>query len=228
MTIINQIKDIILKHTKTDRIYLYGSFIDDTTENFSDIDIAFDDKDFTKLSIITEEINKLNSLVKIDVKNLAFAEERFINRVKLQGKIIYSASKKLRAEDGLYNFTKAVNQFEKILNAKDTLYKDGYNDFYLDVLVKRFEFTYEMSWKAIKRFLEYNGITCNYPRNCFKEAYAQKLITDETIWLEMIESRNLTAHVYNEFEITPILDRVSLYLIAFLELKNKLEEVSSD
>jgi nucleotidyltransferase substrate binding protein (TIGR01987 family) len=90
--------------------------------------------------------------------------------------------------------------------------------------VKRFEFTYEMSWKAIKRCLDYLGIQCLSPRACFKEAYAQGLLKDEGIWLEMIEQRNLTSHVYDEAEIRGLLDRTVAYRDAYAELLRELEQ----
>jgi len=43
-------------------------------------------------------------LIKIDVKNIAGSEERFKNRVKSTGRVLYSVSKKIWARDGLHNF----------------------------------------------------------------------------------------------------------------------------
>jgi len=68
-----------------------------------------------------------------------------------------------------------------LIERKEGFYKEGYSDIYLDLVVKRFEFTYEMSWKCIKRYLDYIGIECHSPRDCFKEAFSQKIITDETV-----------------------------------------------
>ena len=42
---------------------------------------------------------------------------------------------------------------QKEVKALDTLIKV---DVYLDMVVKRFEFAYEMSWKALKRYLGYS------------------------------------------------------------------------
>ncbi|MBD3808726.1 MAG: nucleotidyltransferase substrate binding protein, partial [Epsilonproteobacteria bacterium] len=42
-------------------------------------------------------------------------------------------------------------------------------------------------------------------------------------WLDMIEQRNLSSHVYDEFEISEILDKKENYLKAFQKLKIQLE-----
>ncbi|WP_196221402.1 HI0074 family nucleotidyltransferase substrate-binding subunit [Sansalvadorimonas verongulae] len=94
---------------------------------------------------------------------------------------------------------------------------------YLDVTVKRFEFTFEMSWKAIKRVLAWRGIEANSPRSCFKEAYQQGYITNEQEWLAMIESRNLTAHTCDEMEARQLALRARQFHKAFAELYLALE-----
>lgn len=224
MNLLQQAVRIILKYSNPERIYLYGSHATGDAVPGSDIDLAFEDKDCKEISVIQNELNELNTLIKIEVKNLAFTENRFQARVKSSGKVIYSANKKLRAEDGLYNFSRALEKLLDVVTKADLFGKEGLGDIYLDVVVKRFEFTYEMSWKAIKRYLDFVGILCNNPRSCFKEAFAQGLITDENIWLEMIEQRNLSSHIYSELEISGILKRIDDYAAAFSGLRESLEK----
>lgn len=216
--IIKEVISIILQHAKPERIYLFGSQINGEATDKSDIDIAYDDKNCKDNSLIEDKINELSTLLKIDVKNLAFTDDRFRNRVKDTGKVIYSANKKLRIEDALYNFSKAYKRFSDIVDRQDEFKKEGYDDIYLDLIVKRFEFTYEMSWKTIKRYLDHIGIDARNPRACFKEAYAQDLINEENIWLDMIEMRNLSTHIYDEYEIKGILDKIKNYKDAFSDL----------
>jgi nucleotidyltransferase substrate binding protein (TIGR01987 family) len=220
--IIKEIVKIILKSSNPERIYLYGSMANGEAELTSDIDIAYEDKDFKDDYLIKEEIENLNTLLKIDIKNIAFTEDRFKNRVKSTGKVLYSATKALRAEDGLYNFTKALDKFVNIVDRKTEFEQEGFADVYLDIVVKRFEFTYEMAWKALKRHLSFLGIEAKSPRMVFKEAYLQNLIEDEQVWLSMIEQRNLSSHIYDEFEIRDILGKTENYKQAFLRLKDNL------
>lgn len=222
--IINQVKEIILKHAKPIRIYLYGSQVNGESNDSSDIDIAYDDPECKDNYLIEEEVKNINTLVKIDIKNIAKTEDRFKNRVKSTGKVLYSFSKQLRAEDGLHNYSNALDKFVSAVDRYEEFKNEGFEDVYLDLIVKRFEFTYEMSWKALKRYLEFLGFDVKSPRMTFKEAYTQQLIIDESIWLDMIEQRNLSSHIYDESEIKEILDKKESYKQAFLNLKEKLVE----
>lgn len=222
--IIVEIRNIILRHAKPERIWLYGSRATGAATETSDIDIAFDDKDFTETWSIDDDLKKLPTLLKIDVKNIAHAEERFRQRVVSTGRVLYSAGKQLRCEDGIYNFSRALGRFREALESKEVLEREGFGDIFLDLAVKRFEFTYEMSWKAIRRCLDYLGIEAKYPRACFKEAYAIGLLSNESVWLDMIEQRNLTSHVYNQDEVKGILVHLDEYCRNFEELLARLEE----
>lgn len=221
--IVKDVVRIILKYAKPERIYLYGSQASGEASTVSDIDIAYEDMLFKDNYLIEEELEQMQTLIKIEVKNLAWCEERFKNRVKSTGKVIFSANKELRAQDSLYNFVKALEKFSNVAARREEFYKEGYGDVYLDLVVKRFEFTYEMSWKTIKRYMDFIGIDCPNPRSCFKEALVQGLITDETVWLEMIERRNLSSHMYDEDEIKEILQRLNDYVKAFRNLKESMD-----
>ena len=222
--LIRSVVDIILKHTEPERIYLYGSYADGQADQGSDIDIAYDDDSFENNYLIEDEIEELKTLVKIDVHNIAKAGKRFKERVKATGKVIYSATKKLRAEDGLYNFSKAFEKFSSVVDRETELGDAGFGDLFLDLVVKRFEFTFEMSWKALKRYLSFLGIEAKNPRMVFKEAYAQGICTDEEIWLNMIEQRNLSSHIYDEIQVKGILAKKEAYKNAFLLLKESIEK----
>ena len=221
--IINEVKKIILEYAKPTRIYLYGSMVTGELKNDSDIDIAYDDGDFKDNYLIEEEVQKIQTLIKIDVKNFTLTGERFKNRVISTGRVIYSANKKLRAEDSLYNFLKSFEKFKSVIERKNEFYEEGFKDIYLDVVVKRFEFTYEMCWKTIKRYLDFIGITCTSPRGCFKEAYSQNIIKEQDVFLDMIEMRNLTSHIYNETEVSEILEKLEQYTDAFEGILKKIQ-----
>lgn len=80
-------------------------------------------------------------------------------------------------------------------------FKDGLSqaktDLERDGVIQRFEFTYELSWKALKRILAFKGLDVNNPRDVFREAAKHKFISDPTVWFEFIRKRNLTVHTYN-------------------------------
>jgi len=228
--IINAVKVIILNTAKPSRIWLYGSEASNEATQVSDIDIAYLDthgdvlERSITLSEIKAEVEKLATLTKIDICNIASTEERFSTRVKTTGKVLFSESKPLRAEDAIYNYIKALTKLISAQESKNRLIGAELEDMYLDLLVKRFEFTYEMSWKAIKRTLNMLGIEgVKSPRACFKEAFSQAMLADEAIWLDMIEMRNLSAHTYDESEIQQLEEKISAYIVAFKALLKELE-----
>ena len=70
-----------------------------------------------------------------------------------------------------------------------------------DATIQRFEYTFEAVWKCLKAYLlEVEGITCQAPKSCFREALVTGLLTEEEVVqaLQMVDDRNLTAHTYIE------------------------------
>jgi nucleotidyltransferase substrate binding protein (TIGR01987 family) len=220
--IIDLVKKIILRHSNPDRIYIFGSQVDGNASEGSDIDIAYDDPDNQNHHLIKEEISTISTLIKIDVVNLSATDNRFRNRVLDTGKVIWSATKILRFEDSLINFSNALEKYRTTIEGKSAFIRDGYGDIFLDIAVKRFEFTFEMAWKACKRALDYYGFECKSPRECLREAFAQGILTEESTWLDMLEQRNLSAHVYNEISVGEIHNDLSRYLTTFSGLKDQL------
>ncbi|MDB4584162.1 HI0074 family nucleotidyltransferase substrate-binding subunit [Draconibacterium sp.] len=220
--IIESIKKIILKHCQPTRIYIFGSSVETGNDAPEDIDIAYDCPGDKSNFLIKEDVSQLATLLKIDVVNIAYTEERFKNRILDTGKVIWSSTKLLRFEDALLNFTNAFKRYSHIVEREQYYKEDGYGDVFLDVAVKRFEFTFEMSWKACKRALDYLGYSCKSPRECLKEAFNHKIITEERMWLEMLEQRNLSAHIYDEISIDEIKNDLRNYLESFKQLVENL------
>jgi len=89
---------------------------------------------------------------------------------------------------------------EGIKQTKDELDKDG--------VIQRFEFTFELLWKALKIYLEHQGIIVKTPRDSFVEAFRINLFDDEKIFLDMLEDRNNTSHIYNKVTSEKIFNRI--------------------
>ena len=68
----------------------------------------------------------------------------------------------------------------------------------IDASIQRFEFCIELFWKSLQeKLLTDHGISVESPKKAFAQAYINELITNEEIWIAMINDRNLTVHTYN-------------------------------
>ncbi len=118
------------------------------------------------------------------------------------------------------NYHRAIAQLEEAVavygnDQSDALYRDG--------LIQRFEFTVELAWKSLKEYLEDQGsiLSVTSPRFVLKEAYAAGVIMDEEVWDEIIRSRNVTSHVYDEKTAVKVAERIcSTYLPVLEKLDN--------
>jgi nucleotidyltransferase substrate binding protein (TIGR01987 family) len=76
-----------------------------------------------------------------------------------------------------------------------------HHDIIYDAVIQRFEFTFELSWKLMKMFLEYAGVSeIKSPRATMREAFTYGLIEDGDEWIDMMIERNKTSHIYDEEE----------------------------
>ena len=69
-----------------------------------------------------------------------------------------------------------------------------------DSLIKRFELTYDLLWKYLREYIiAIQGTTFDSPRQVFKQCLTANLATPEETQqlVDLIESRNLTTHVYD-------------------------------
>ena len=84
-----------------------------------------------------------------------------------------------------------------------------------DAAILRFEYTSETFFgKVIKSYLNVQeGIICNSPKSCFKEAFKADLLSEEkTVKIfEMVDDRNLTSHTYHEEIAEEIYKQVGEY-----------------
>lgn len=97
-----------------------------------------------------------------------------------------------------------------------------------DAAIQRFEFTVELAWKSIQKFLAGEKIVCQSPRSCLQEAFQFGLLDDDEKWLAMMDDRNLTVHTYNEELAEEIYGRLSGYVPLFEKLFVDLSSRLSD
>lgn len=94
-------------------------------------------------------------------------------------------------------------------------------------VVQAFEFTHELSWKMIKDFFESQGNSEIYgSMDATRQAFKFGLIHDGDVWMQMIKSRNITSHTYDEKTVDEIVEQVfSVYYQAFKKLEVTFSEL---
>jgi nucleotidyltransferase substrate binding protein (TIGR01987 family) len=87
-------------------------------------------------------------------------------------------------------------------------------------VIQGFEYTHELAWNVLKDYLEYQGIVGLIgSRDTTREAFKRGLIGDGEIWMDMIKSRNLTSHAYDQAMVEKILTAIlSRYCAEFQKL----------
>jgi len=83
----------------------------------------------------------------------------------------------------------------------------------IDATIQRFEYTFELFWKTLKRALEEAGRKpSGTPRDVLSFGWQDDWLDgDERLWIGMLADRNRTSHVYDEAEALEIYGRIRDY-----------------
>ncbi len=103
------------------------------------------------------------------------------------------------------NFEKSVARLQEALDEYDlnnsTTVRDG--------AFQRFEFSVDLAWKTTREYLLEQGFSeLNSPKAVMREAYSYKIIYNEHEWIQILNDRNLTSHVYDEKTADEIFARI--------------------
>jgi nucleotidyltransferase substrate binding protein (TIGR01987 family) len=96
-------------------------------------------------------------------------------------------------------FRIALGQFSRALARLKDLMDRPEDDVVRDAMIQRFEFSFEMAWKAMYRLLRARGVDLNESAfETIPAAFVQRLISDEAGWGDLRKYRNMTSHTYDE------------------------------
>jgi len=116
---------------------------------------------------------------------------------------------------------KAIVTLEEILMEK-------YSKIVRDATIQRFEYTFEVAWKLLKEYLYHKeGIVCNSPKSCFREAFSVGLLNEEetVLFIQMTDDRNLTSHTYDEEIAENLYKKIKNY---YALLKSLIERINNN
>ena len=127
--------------------------------------------------------------------------------------------KDIRWQQRFANYKKAFSRLKKFID------KGSLSELEAQGLIKAFEYTFELAWNTLKDFLEFSGQTDIYgSRDAIRKAFELGLIHDGEKWMDMLQSRNLTSHTYNEETAQQICKAVTqTYFTLFEQLAIKME-----
>jgi nucleotidyltransferase substrate binding protein (TIGR01987 family) len=97
-------------------------------------------------------------------------------------------------------------------------------------MIQAFEFTHELAWNTLKDFLENRGVQDLYgSKDATRAAFKAGLIENGEAWMDMIQSRNLTSHTYDEATAAQIISAIrNTYFAEFEALRVKLDKLNRE
>jgi nucleotidyltransferase substrate binding protein (TIGR01987 family) len=222
------IQDIVYPLTKLpyiDEIWLFGSRARGDHHERSDIDLAILCPRATReeWDHILEIIENAPTLLHIDcVRFDEILDGKTIKEnIKLHKKVLYKEGHldKIFWKDYFETLGEALSRLDEVLNHEDL----DKIEYMRDAAIQRFEFGIELYWKVLKKILNYEKVDATTPRDVIKKAYQFKLINDERAWLNMLDDRNQTSHVYNKNDACQIFERIKAYYPVMHETYKKLK-----
>ncbi len=113
-----------------------------------------------------------------------------------------------------------------VASLQSALVKEPANELERDGVIQRFEYTFELSWKVLKKYLELNQPNSSEMsvKDLFREAGKLALIDSVEKWFEYLKARNLTSHTYNDTTAEDTFEVATRFLVSVSDLVKKLEK----
>lgn len=113
---------------------------------------------------------------------------------------------------------KASNRLAETLALKPT-------QVHQDATIQRFEFTFELAWKAIQSFAFQKGIQVVSPKDTIRIAAQLGLIEDVEMWFDFLDARNMSSHIYDEKMAKLVYQQAKKFLPEVEKLIEKLKSL---
>ncbi|MBR2179188.1 MAG: HI0074 family nucleotidyltransferase substrate-binding subunit [Selenomonadaceae bacterium] len=207
------------------QVKIFGSRARGDYRKTSDIDLAVS---FARpiQSLLSAAFENSDLPYTIDIVDYnAINNKNLLNNINRDGKIIFNSSSEgvlMTAEELNLKLEDYCRACEKLQSA---LTKDiSADDLYLDGVIQRFEFCFELSWKLMKAYLSFEGIETNSPRSSIRESFKIGIITETEEWLDMLEKRNLSSHTYDEETAKEIYQHIAQkYILLLINFRDVLQ-----
>ncbi len=207
---ISQVKALAEKYSAS-RVVLFGSRARGDNREKSDYDFAVWGLEGRPRALFQDAVdNELDSLYPVD---LVFVDDR-TSRELLQN--IYRDGMVLmdRFETKFVNFESALRRLKEGVQA----YRESPAQIIRDGVIQRFEFTCELAWKTTREYLLSQNFTdINSPKAAMRQAFVYGLVDDGNGWVELLNARNQTSHIYNDESAQQIYEKIEKDFIRLFE-----------
>jgi nucleotidyltransferase substrate binding protein (TIGR01987 family) len=118
----------------------------------------------------------------------------------------------------------SLDRLEKALGKLKQGYKLNPTELERDGLIQRFEYSVELCWKTSKKVLFNSGIQVDSPKNVIRELAQLDWIDNPQDWINYIDKRNETSHIYNEEVANRIFSVIEKFIVDSEKLLERLRE----
>lgn len=129
----------------------------------------------------------------------------------------------------LVGFSEALDSFDYLVHVDLEELAKQLDERIIDGLrngiAKKFEYTTELCWKAIKVFLKaQNGIDESSPKKVVKAFYLEGYVQEDDYLklIQAIEDRNRLSHIYDQEHFCQILSRLTGYVLVYRHVREIL------
>ena len=136
-------------------------------------------------------------------------------------------SEDIRWIQRLDNYQRALTHLQGAVNL---MAERELSDLEKQGVIQAFEFCWELAWKLMKDYLQWQGIAdLAGARDATREAFRQGLVADGQVWMAMLQDRNRTAHTYNEATMFELLGAIrDAYANALTGLAHHMRELADE
>lgn len=127
----------------------------------------------------------------------------------------------------LYRFDNYKRAFGLLREAMEIVEEREVSQLEKEGIIQRFEYTWELAWKVLKDYLDYQGVTLQTatPRATIRAAFTANIIDNGELWMQALDARNRMSHTYNFKTFEKIIGDIQAdYLALFDQLHMTLLE----
>lgn len=191
-----------------EKLVLFGSRARGDHRLASDIDLAvYGLKNELPLRDALEE---LPTLLKFDVVSVREETDRLLLAEIERDGVLLMEKRVTKCDQFAMAFERLREAIAEHERTQSQVVRDG--------VIQRFEFTCELAWKSCREHLLEEGFTgIDSPKAAMRQAYACGLIDDEQGWLNLLQARNLTSHMYSEQQAQEIYGQIQGRFVPLFE-----------